>query len=45
MTIKGKILSRLYAQGRVTAAGLRKSVADGVITDVEYTAITGEAYE
>ena len=45
MSIKAKVLKRLYDRGKVTKDGLRQSVADGVITDGEYLTITGEAYE
>lgn len=43
MNRKAQILSRLYEQGRVTDAGLRNAVADGVITEDEYREIVGDA--
>ena len=45
MSIKAKVLKRLYDRGKVTKDGLRQSVTDGVITADEYLTITGEAYE
>lgn len=45
MSVKARILARLYTRGTVTKEGLRQSVADSVITDGEYLTITGEAYE
>ena len=41
MSRKAMILKKLYDAGRVTEEGLRKAVADGVITEAEYKEITG----
>lgn len=45
MSARAKILQRLYQAGRVTPAGLRRAVADGTITEAEYTEITRETAE
>lgn len=45
MSVKAKVLKRLYDRGKVTKDGLRQSVIDGVITAEEYAEITGEVYE
>lgn len=45
MSVKARVLKRLYDRGKVTKDGLRQSVADGVITAGEYAEITGEVYE
>ena len=41
MSAKAKALDNLYRRGKVTLDGLRKAVADGVITPEEFTLITG----
>lgn len=42
MSARAKALKALYQRGRITKDGLRKAVADGVITVEEFTAITGD---
>ena len=42
MSIKAKVLKRLYDKNKVTKDGLKQSVMDGVITRNEYKEITGE---
>ena len=37
-------LKNLYARNKLTKNGLRKAVADGVISVEQYTIITGEDY-
>lgn len=41
MSPKAKALQNLYRRGKVTIEGLRKAVEDGIITEAEFTAITG----
>lgn len=44
MSIKAKAVWMLYRAKRITINGVKKAVADGLITTDEYTKITGEAY-
>lgn len=44
MSAKAKAINTLYRAGRITLDGVKKAVADGVITAQEYVAITGRAY-
>ena len=37
-------LKSLYRRNKITDAGLRKSVEDGVITKEQYSEITGKEY-
>ena len=41
MSAKAKVLQNLYRRGKVTEEGLRKAVADGVMTEEEYELIVG----
>lgn len=45
MSARARALANLYRRGKVTKDGLKKSVADGVITAAEYEEITGEVYK
>ncbi len=38
-------LKRLYAAGKVTKEQIRERVEKGIITEADYTAITGDQYE
>ena len=40
MSAKAKSLQRLYDAGRISIDGLRKAVADGVLTEDEFKLIT-----
>ena len=44
MSPKAKALMNLYKRGKVAEDGLRRSVADGVITEEEFFLITGQPY-
>lgn len=44
MTIKAKAIRTLYRAKRITIEGVRKAVADGIITKGQYTEITGKEY-
>lgn len=44
MTVKAKAVYTLYRAKRITIEGVRQAVADGIITEAEYEAITGETY-
>lgn len=44
MSLKAKLLQRLYLAGRVGISGLRKAVEDSTITAGEYAEITGDGY-
>lgn len=44
MTIKAKAIRTLYRAKRITIEGVRKAVADGIITKEQYTEITGKEY-
>ena len=45
MTAKAKAIKTLYRAKRITIDGVKQAVIDGVITEKEYTEITGEAYK
>ena len=44
MSAKAKAIRTLYRAKRITIDGVRKAVADGLITEAEYKTITGEVY-
>ena len=44
MTAKAKAIKTLYKAKRITKDGVKQAVIDGVITEAEYTEITGEDY-
>lgn len=45
MSAKAKAVRTLYRAKRIDINGVRKAVADGVITEGEFAEITGEQYE
>lgn len=45
MSAKAKAVRTLYRAKRITIDGVRKAVADGLITAAEYTEITGEVFK
>ena len=44
MSAKAKAIKTLYKTKRITLDGVKKAVKDGIITEAEYTEITGEVY-
>ena len=44
MSAKAKAVYTLYRAKRITLDGVRQAVADGLITEAEFTKITGEVY-
>ena len=44
MSAKAKAIRTLYRAKRITVEGVRKAVADGVITVEQFEEITGEQY-
>ena len=44
MSVKAKAIRTLYRAKRITIEGVRQAVEDGLITEAEYTEITGEQY-
>lgn len=44
MSIKAKAISTLYRAKRIDIDGVRKAVADNIITAAEFEQITGETY-
>lgn len=44
LTIKARSIYTLYRTKRITLDGVKKAVADRIITEVEYKDITGEDY-
>lgn len=44
MSAKAKAIKTLYKAKRITLDGVKKAVADGIITATEYKEITGEVY-
>lgn len=44
MSPKAKAIRTLYRAKRITLEAVKKSVEDGIITEVEYQQITGEVY-
>lgn len=45
MTAKAKAIKTLYRAKRITIEGVKQAVVDGIITEVEYTEITGKKYK
>ena len=45
MTAKAKAIKTLYRAKRITIEGVRQAVVDKIITEAEFSAITGETYE
>ena len=44
MSAKAKAIKTLYKTKRITLEGVKKAVADGIITETEFMGITGEVY-
>jgi len=44
MSAKAKAIRTLYRAKRITIEGVKQAVVDGIITEAEYTQITGEVY-
>ena len=44
MSVKAKAIRTLYRAKRITIDGVKQVVADGIITEAEYTEITGKEY-
>lgn len=44
MSNKAVAVRTLYRAKRITLEGVKQAVVDGIITEVEYLKITGEAY-
>lgn len=44
MSARARAMQTLYRMGKVTEAGVRQSVNDGVLTAEEYQTITGQEY-
>ncbi len=44
MSARANAIKTLYRAKRITLDGVKKAVADGIITKDEYKAITGEVY-
>lgn len=44
MSIKAKAIKTLYRAKRITIDGVKQAVVDGIITNAEYTEITGKEY-
>ena len=44
MSAKAKAIKTLYKTKRITLDGVKKAVADKLITEAEYKEITGEEY-
>lgn len=45
MSAKAKAIKTLYRAKRITLEGVKKAVADGIITKEQYKEITGENFE
>ena len=44
MTVKAKAIRTLYRAKRITIDGVKQAVMDGIITNEQYTEITGKEY-
>ena len=44
MSVKAKAIKTLFKAKRITLEGVKQAVVDKLITEAEYTEITGEAY-
>jgi hypothetical protein len=44
MTAKAKAIRTLYRAKRITIDGVKQAVMDGIITNEQYTEITGKEY-
>ena len=45
MNAKAKAIRTLYRAGRITLEGVKQAVVEGVITEEQYTEITGKEYK
>lgn len=45
MSAKAKAIKTLYRAKRISIEGVRQAVVDGILTEVEYTEITGKQYK
>lgn len=43
MSVKAKAIKTLYRAKRIGIDGVKQAVIDGIITEAEYTEITGKA--
>ena len=44
MSAKAKAIKTLYQAKRITTDGVKQAVVNGIITESEYTEITGTSY-
>lgn len=44
MSVKARAIKTLYRVNRITIEGVKRAVIDGIITESEYTEITGEQF-
>ena len=44
MGVRAKAIRTLYRAKRITVEGVKQAVNDGIITEAEYTEITGKEY-
>lgn len=45
MNAKARAIRTLYRAKRITIDGVKQAVGDGIITEAEYTEITGKEYK
>lgn len=45
MSAKAKAIRTLYRAKRITLEGVKQAVNDGIITEAEFTEITGKEYK
>ena len=45
MSARAKAINTLYRAKRITLEGVKQAVVDGIITEAEFSTITGETYE
>ena len=45
MNVKAKAIKTLYLANRISLEGVKKAVVEGVITEEQYTEITGKEYK
>jgi hypothetical protein len=45
MSVRAKAIRTLYRAKRITLDGVKQAVGDGIITEAEYTEITGKEYK
>lgn len=44
MSVRARAIRTLYRANRITLDGVKMAVVDGIITEAEYTQITGKEY-